>query len=376
MLRYPCLVLDHDDTVVMSESTVNYPCFLLVLDRFRPGAYMDPDTFTRLCFDPGFAEMLVEQYAFTEQELHDEFRMWLEYLRSHTPPIFPGIRELVLEQKRRGGRVCVVSHSGHENILRDYREQIGVEPDMIFSWDNPKEQRKPNPYPLFEIMKTYGFQPQELLMVDDLKPGRDMAVAAGVEIAYAGWCRQNVPEIGEIMRSWCDYSFDTVEELHRFLFGDTEISLEPMTNALFHEYYRDYENDPDLYMDMTAFEPYRYTPDWVENYIQRKKDKKQLVFAVMEDGKPVGEVLLKSIDYDKGECTLGICLQNDSVKGRGIGTRAEQLILDYATKELGMNTVYADAIQKNTRSQHVLEKVGFVQMGEDSSFKYYRFDCR
>ena len=28
MLKYPCLVLDHDDTVVKSEITVNYPCFL------------------------------------------------------------------------------------------------------------------------------------------------------------------------------------------------------------------------------------------------------------------------------------------------------------------------------------------------------------
>ena len=27
MLKYPCLVLDHDDTVVQSEATVNYPFF-------------------------------------------------------------------------------------------------------------------------------------------------------------------------------------------------------------------------------------------------------------------------------------------------------------------------------------------------------------
>ncbi len=156
----------------------------------------------------------------------------------------------------------------------------------------------------------------------------------------------------------------------------SDIHLSPMTDGLFHEYYRDYENDSDLYMDMAAFAPFEYTPEWVENYIRRKKAKKQLVFAVMENDRPVGEVLLKNIDYDKGECTLGICLQNHSVKGRGIGTRAEQLILDYATNQLGMKTVYADAIRKNTRSQHVLEKVGFVQIREDDTFKYYQFRCR
>ena len=31
MLKYPCLVLDHDDTVVQSEATVNYPFFLSLI---------------------------------------------------------------------------------------------------------------------------------------------------------------------------------------------------------------------------------------------------------------------------------------------------------------------------------------------------------
>ena len=32
MLKYPCLVLDHDDTVVQSEATVNYPFFCYILN--------------------------------------------------------------------------------------------------------------------------------------------------------------------------------------------------------------------------------------------------------------------------------------------------------------------------------------------------------
>ena len=38
MTRYKCLVLDHDDTVVQSEQTTGYPCLLMTLERFRPGA--------------------------------------------------------------------------------------------------------------------------------------------------------------------------------------------------------------------------------------------------------------------------------------------------------------------------------------------------
>ena len=37
-----------------------------------------------------------------------------------------------------------------------------------------------------------------------------------------------------------------------------------------------------------------------------------------------------------------------------------------------MLAVNADAALKNTRSQHVLEKVGFEYVREDDTFKYYR----
>ena len=58
MLKYPCLVLDHDDTVVQSEATVNYPCFLLALEKFRPGEYMDYPEFVDWCFKYEFTDFL------------------------------------------------------------------------------------------------------------------------------------------------------------------------------------------------------------------------------------------------------------------------------------------------------------------------------
>ena len=56
-------------------------------------------------------------------------------------------------------------------------------------------------------------------MVDNLKPGCDMAKAAGVPIAYAGWGRDHTPQISAQMRAWSDYAFDTTEDLEQFLFG-------------------------------------------------------------------------------------------------------------------------------------------------------------
>lgn len=218
-MRYKCLVLDHDDTVVASEATVNYPCFLLALDRFRPGEYMELDDFTSWCFDPGFAGLLRKKYHFSDQEMEDEFQMWLDYAKDKIPPAYPSIRQIVLEQKKQGGLVCVVSHSGRYNILRDYKAHFGIEPDLVFSWEAPEEQRKPHPYPLEKIMDTYGLAPKDLLMVDDLKPGYDMAKTVGIDFAYAAWGRKNVPKITQFMQKYCDFSFETPEQLYQFQFG-------------------------------------------------------------------------------------------------------------------------------------------------------------
>ena len=114
----------------------------------------------------------------------------------------------------------MVSHSSDVNILRDYRTHFGLEPDALFGWDIPEEYRKPHPYALLEIRKRYGLQPEDILVVDDMKFAVPMARSAGCDIAFAGWGRLQFPDIYREMESVCDYSFPTVEALERFLFKE------------------------------------------------------------------------------------------------------------------------------------------------------------
>lgn len=151
-----------------------------------------------------------------------------------------------------------------------------------------------------------------------------------------------------------------------------EISLCIMTRELCHALYKGWENDPAIYMDMDLFTPYKYDESKVVQYFESKQNPSRVFFAILKDGKPIGEIHLKQIDRQKKECTLSIHMQNDTVKGRGYGTRAERLALRYAFDVLGMDAVNADTVIKNTRSQHVLEKVGFQFIREENVFKYYR----
>ena len=219
MLKYPCLVLDHDDTTVNSTATVHYPCFVEYMEKYFPDVHLTLEEYFRYNFDPGVVEMFTKICGMTWEQMLDEEAYWKEYVRHHVPKAYPGIREILLEQKKRGGKVCVVSHSFTENILRDYRENGLPEPLAVYGWECPRERRKPSPWAVGEIMRDLGVSREEVLVVDDLKPGYDMARAAGVDFACAGWSGR-VPEIERFMRATgCRY-LERVEDLGAFLFGE------------------------------------------------------------------------------------------------------------------------------------------------------------
>lgn len=146
------------------------------------------------------------------------------------------------------------------------------------------------------------------------------------------------------------------------------VSLKPMTRQMCHEFYKDFQNDPAI----GHYYEYVYTPEIADRYFDNNAVSDRKLFAIMVGDQIVGECKLKNIDPQKRECSMGIHLQNDAVKEKGYGTLAERLILQYAFEEMGMVAVNADAALKNTRSQHVLEKVGFRYTHEDDTFKYYR----
>ena len=110
-------------------------------------------------------------------------------------------------------------------------------------------------------------------------------------------------------------------------------------------------------MVMSRFSVYQYSEERYDAYWQRQLDLGRVHLAVMLQDAPIGEVILKNIDEASRSCTMRIHLQNDRVKKRGYGTQAELLALQYAFHEMQMDTVYADTIKKNQRSQHVLVKV-------------------
>ncbi|MDO5399848.1 MAG: GNAT family N-acetyltransferase [Eubacteriales bacterium] len=159
---------------------------------------------------------------------------------------------------------------------------------------------------------------------------------------------------------------------------NSNIHLCKMTTVLAKEYFQNFTHDPDVFMDgqkfRVKFRVFVYSDSHAEQMVQRQEQLNRVYLAIMLYERPIGEIVLKKIHQPENSCTLGIHLQNDSVKNKGYGTQAERLALRYVFEELGLKTVYADALRKNTRSQHVLQKVGFQKIQEDESFVFYRYD--
>ena len=219
-MKYRCLVFDHDDTVVNSTATIHHPCFEDYLAQYRPGQSCSLAEYFLLNFHPGFVPMCREKYGLSDEELEEESRFWQDYVRTRIPEAYPGIRRIMERQKEQGGLICVVSHSFEQNIRRDYRANSLPEPDLVFGWEQPPERRKPEPWPLLEVMLRYELRSEDVLMIDDLKPGYDMAAACGVDFAAVGWAN-DIPEIEAFMRRNCRRYFKTVAELDAFLEEET-----------------------------------------------------------------------------------------------------------------------------------------------------------
>ena len=221
-MKFPCLVLDHDDTVVNSTATVHFPCFAEYTAKFFPKAKRYTlEEYILKNFSPGVYEFFRGEVGMTEDDMKHEQDYWHEYVQHHVPQAYAGMRELLWDYVNAGGTICVVSHSLSPNILRDYRENGLPEPKFVYGWEVPKERRKPQPYALFDIMEKLHFAPGEMLVLDDLKPGYDMARAANVPFAAALWSN-DIPEIEAFMRGNCGLCFKTVAQFRDYLFSGKE----------------------------------------------------------------------------------------------------------------------------------------------------------
>ena len=102
-MRYPCLVLDHDDTVVRTTPEINYPSFLESLKVLRPQVQLTLQTFFEKSFDPGFFSYCTDELGYSPEEMDVQFRVWRKWVEKCVPEFHKGMAALIRRQKAEGG---------------------------------------------------------------------------------------------------------------------------------------------------------------------------------------------------------------------------------------------------------------------------------
>lgn len=215
-MKYKCLVFDHDDTTVNSTATVHFPCFLEFIKAYGLDLSFTLEEYVRYNFDPGIIAFFTDICGMSDEMRENEFEFWAGYCKTHRAKAFPGIKEIMESHRAAGGILAVVSHSRSENILSDYEFNGLPKPDVIFGFEQPRDELKPSPVPINRIREMFSLEPEEVLVIDDLKPGYTMARAAGVSMAAATWCF-DIPENERFMKENADYCCESVAELAELL---------------------------------------------------------------------------------------------------------------------------------------------------------------
>ena len=66
----------------------------------------------------------------------------------------------------------------------------------------------------------------------------------------------------------------------------------------------------------------------------------QFIIFTKKEKKPIGSVYLRDIDYANGKAEYGIFIGEDIAIGKGYGTEAAELILDYAFEVLQLSNIF------------------------------------
>lgn len=87
----------------------------------------------------------------------------------------------------------------------------------------------------------------------------------------------------------------------------------------------------------------------------------QFIIRVKETNEPIGSVYFRDIDNEKKEAEYGIFIGEDEARGKGYGTEAAKLALEYAFTKLNLKTIFLRVFADNKGAIKSYENAGFVK---------------
>lgn len=132
------------------------------------------------------------------------------------------------------------------------------------------------------------------------------------------------------------------------------------------ELYHSWRNDMDVmtstnpFLDLYSLED---TRDFVENVILNSNLSKSYMIIEKENKVPIGITSLINIDYKNRNAECIIDIGEKEYWGKGYGTEALKILLDYVFLELNLHRVSLKVFSFNEKAIHLYKKLGFKEEG-------------
>jgi len=104
------------------------------------------------------------------------------------------------------------------------------------------------------------------------------------------------------------------------------------------------------------------TLDELKQYVKERKKNKNCLFMgifLKENKEHIGNIKLEPIDFDNKRTIIGILIGNKNFWGKGMGTEAIKLLVNYAFSNLGLKEINLGVLSTNKAAIKAYKKAGF-----------------
>lgn len=107
------------------------------------------------------------------------------------------------------------------------------------------------------------------------------------------------------------------------------------------------------------------TPKYWRERMEQPRNERFYPFGIqtIADDKLIGFIVLMHVNHFHGDAYVGIGIGEPEYRGKGYGSEAMNLLLQFAFQEMNLHRVSLDAVATNARAVRSYEKCGFVLEG-------------
>ena len=109
-----------------------------------------------------------------------------------------------------------------------------------------------------------------------------------------------------------------------------------------------------------------FTDEMHENWMRTRiasGDVVQYIIVAKEENLPIGSIYFRDIDAKNHSAEYGIFIGEDSARGKGYGSEAAKLFVDFGLSELNLHRIMLRVFADNSQAIQSYRNAGFVKEG-------------